>query len=541
MPLARLQIFVSYATADENVGVAIAEELRRAFGAALLKVSIATEFRVGDFWRQEIEDALNNTSILLIVATGRQKLSHSFTGFEVGYFKASTKHRPRMARFASDQFIIPLAIATDIPDPVADIQSLQIEAPLELLTIDSSALNDPPIVDADVTSQSKSDQLYKLFDRIYTIISSASNFNAEERAAYEKAFRECSVRLLATIGKELRQRIWTEDFPERKIIVRVKNDTDSASGDDPLSGATIEFIGKSFEVFGLSVSQTGGALKCEHFLASIRNKQVKVGWAEILRSQIVAAQNGEFHENKRLVASPDQKRFFRLFVARSILYYSGMREIHIYIVEIKSRDYGDQETTMLLKAMALGLEYRFLFLERNSVFSPAVLEFTMLDVFRDRISTLVQELDYIIWMSKDAGLGEPENLLKIYGHALQPGELDQKALSWEKSRKRLYAGASNVLAARERGELRRRKGEFIEALKAFCEDTREMNREYTARTLRSLEAMIFDEEGRAAERHDVLGISRSTDESPAVREPPLSALEAVSKPEEFDEDGRAVT
>ena len=92
---ARLQVFVSYATEDENVGRAIAEELRRAFGA-ILKVSIATEFRAGDFWRQDIEDALHNTSILLIVATGRQKLSHSFTGFEVGYFKASTKHRRKM-------------------------------------------------------------------------------------------------------------------------------------------------------------------------------------------------------------------------------------------------------------------------------------------------------------------------------------------------------------------------------------------------------------------------------------------------------------
>ena len=312
---------------------------------------------------------------------------------------------------------------------------------------------------------------------------------------------------------------------------------DLARGDDPLSSATIEFIGKSFEVFGLSVPQMGGALSCEHVLASIGNEQVKVGWAELLRSQIVAAQNGEFLENRRVVASPTQTRFFRLFVARSVLYYSGMREIHIYIVEIRAREYGDQETTLLLKAIALGVQYRFLFLERDSVFSPAALELTLLDVFRDRISTLVQKLDYIVWMSKDAGLGEAENLLKIYGHALEPGELDQRALSWEKSRKRLYAAASNVLAIREREELTRRKSEFIEALKAFCEDTREMNREYTARALRCLEAVIlkpqeFGEDGRAAGRHDVPAISRSTDKSPAVGEAPLSAVEAVSKPEE---------
>ena len=39
-----------------------------------------------------------------------------------------------------------------------------------------------------------------------------------------KRFKRAQCDCLAAIAKELRNRIWTEDFPERKIIVRVKND-----------------------------------------------------------------------------------------------------------------------------------------------------------------------------------------------------------------------------------------------------------------------------------------------------------------------------
>jgi hypothetical protein len=128
---ARLQVFISYATEDEGLARAISDELRKAFGPTILKVSIAAEFGLGSAWRQGLEDDLNSTDILLIVATGLQKLSHTFTGFEVGYFKGSKKYQPKMTHFKSDRLIIPIAIATNIPDPVVDIQSLQLEVPLD--------------------------------------------------------------------------------------------------------------------------------------------------------------------------------------------------------------------------------------------------------------------------------------------------------------------------------------------------------------------------------------------------------------------------
>jgi hypothetical protein len=76
-------------------------------------------------------------------------------------------------------------------------------------------------------------------------------------------------------------------------------------------------------------------------------------------------QNRGFAENRRLLAPSDQRRFFRLFVSKSVVYHSGIMELHIYVVEVKSRDYGDPTTTMLLKAISVGLMYRPLFPRRE--------------------------------------------------------------------------------------------------------------------------------------------------------------------------------
>jgi hypothetical protein len=500
---ARLQVFISYATEDETLARAISDELRKAFGPTILRVLIAAEFGLGTTWRQAIEDDLDSTDILLIVATGLQKLSHSFTGFEVGYFKGSKKFRPQMAHFKSDRLIIPIAIATNIPDPVVDIQSLQLEGPLDPLMVEQGILKNRQKFLDTVGYASTKNPLLKLFKRIQSVIKSSFPFNDDELASFDEQIRDSSKRLHEMIFAELRKRISTENFPERKIIIRVEANPTGAPGSDPLSGATVEFLGRSFEVFGFE-TPARGEISCEAFLASITGEKVAANWSDIIRSVVLAARRGDFRENRRLIASPDKSRFFRIFVARSVLYYSGVNEIHIWAVEVKSRDYGDPGTSMLLKAISVGLQYRFLFLERSSEFSPASFSLTMLDGLREKISDLLQELDFLLWMSKDAGLTEPESLLKIYGHTLAPGELDQKAALWEQRRSELNSAAYAVLGALNNQELATKKGEFVDVLKTFCDSTREMNRDYTARTLHAVEEVVSkpadaEEFNRAAE------------------------------------------
>jgi TIR domain len=486
----RLQVFISYASEDEHLATAIAEELRTAFGLASLRVLIAAEVGLGTPWRKQIEDDLDSADILLIVATGIEKLSHSFTGFEVGYFKGSRRSRPRMAHFDSDRLVIPIAIATTIPGTVDDTQGVQLDGPLKPLMIDHELLKDQERFAQAVDYASDDNPLLKLFKRILSIIG-ASSFNEQELAPFQRQIRDSSKRLHQMIFSELRKRISTEIFPERKIVIRVDPSvgTGTKLSDDVPAGATVEFHGRSFDVFGFETPPQG-RLDCKAFLASIPNKRVAAIWSDIIRSQVLAARQQNFRENRRLITSPDKTRFFRIFAANSVLYFSGENEIHIYVVEVKSRDFGDRTTTMLLKAIQVGLQYRFMFLEQSSEFSPASIGVTLKDQLRGTVSDLIQELEYLLWMSKDAGLDQPETLLRIYGHNLEPGWLDQKAVLWEEKRAALYAAAYAVLGSDNDRDLIASKAKFIPVLEDFCEATREMNREFTSRTLRAVQEVV---------------------------------------------------
>jgi len=484
----RLQVFISYASEDEHLATAIAEELRTAFGLASLRVLIGAEVGLGTPWRKQIEDDLDNADILLIVATGIEKLSHSFTGFEVGYFKGSKRSRPKMAHFKSERLVIPIAIATTIPGTVDDTQGVQLDGPLNPLMIDQELLKDQEKFANAVDYASDDNPLLKLFKRILSIIG-ASSFNEQELAPFQRQIRDSSKRLHQMIFSELRKRISTEIFPERKIVIRVDPSTGTRLSDDLLAGATIEFHGRSFDVFGFETPPQG-RLDCKVFLASIPNKRVAAIWSDIIQSQVQNARQQNFRENRRLITSPDKTRFFRIFAANSVLYFSGENEIHIYVVEVKSRDFGDRTTTMLLKAIQVGLQYRFMFLEQSSEFSPASISVTLKDQLRGTVSDLIQELEYLLWMSKDAGLDQPETLLKIYGHDLEPGELDQKAVLWEEKRAALYSAAYAVLGSENDRDLIANKAKFIPVLEGFCEATREMNRDFTAKTLHAVQQVV---------------------------------------------------
>jgi hypothetical protein len=89
----KLVIFLSYATEDQQLATTIANKLSSAFGRAV-DLRYMSKFELGVNFRITIDQALDAADILLVIATGREKLSHTFTGYEVGYFRRSQQTRP---------------------------------------------------------------------------------------------------------------------------------------------------------------------------------------------------------------------------------------------------------------------------------------------------------------------------------------------------------------------------------------------------------------------------------------------------------------
>jgi hypothetical protein len=191
-----------------------------------------------------------------------------------------------------------------------------------------------------------------------------------------------------------------------------------------------------------------------------------------------------------MVISTMQKDIaYRLFVSRVVTYVSKRMEVHIYVVEIKSKEYGDKETSQLLKAVSVGLRFRFLVLEQDSEFTPQNLGFPImtLDVLKPKVAELLSQMNLILRDANQAGLQNPQILRRIWnGNA---AKVQDMMTVWERARKDLYATADGVLHATD-ANFADRKVAFISSLTKFCQEIETMNREFTAKVMHLLAETI---------------------------------------------------
>ena len=488
--LPKLHVFISYASEDAVLAQAINAELKTAFSQAIIKTTLDSELKLGVDWRSRLEEALADADVLLIVATGRQKFSHSYTGFEVGFFSASKRIREKMRHFTSERLIIPIGVLERIPEALSDIESLNLTGALTPFLVDEDTLkNRQRFLDSLETDVAKN-PLMKLFMRLKEVVQTLHPFDDDFAEDFRKKAKESAKRLYMIFFDEFQRRVFIEKYPERKIIVRLPTNALIESFGDLPPETTVEFMGRSFEVFRIGPPPEK-IITWGSFIQQIPHDDTTTAWTDIIRSLVVTAKRDNFAENRRLLASSDRTRFFRLFVGRSVVYYSGIMELHIYVVEVKSRDYGDPTTTMLLKAISVGLMYRSLFLEgRSSEFSPETIRATLPRDLPKAVSELLQELEFVLWMSTDAGLNEPRNINLIYP-SFKRGELEQIYREWETRKSVLTSAALQVLRAANEGELEAAKGSFEDSLAAFCSATLPMNTEFLGNVLRLLERIVL--------------------------------------------------
>src|SRR5215467_12324798 len=123
----RINIFISYAHEDRELVASIDSLLRETFEFAPLSIYRDIEIKEGQNWAKQIDTALQETDILLVIFTERMKMSHSYTGYEIGYFNRSIQQR-RKGSAGFDRIYIPFCIGADIPDTMHDIQGVSIGA-----------------------------------------------------------------------------------------------------------------------------------------------------------------------------------------------------------------------------------------------------------------------------------------------------------------------------------------------------------------------------------------------------------------------------
>jgi hypothetical protein len=481
----KLEVFISYAKEDASLVRDITDELKRPFSYLLNFFVDNRSIEDGDEWRKTINDRLESADILLIVSTGHKRESHDFPGFELGYFSRSIKERPNSAGIKRQ--IIPLIIGGKPPTAILDIQGIIIEAD-RIYSFDVAPGNLSN--ENSLQNMPLDNPFTKLLLHLGNIVTRMpeSPLNREDLDDLNRKISECAPRLYQKVFSYLRGRVFSEVLPERKLVVWTGLPPLPADGEAVLAQSTIEFLGQSFEVFGLP--ERPPILTWSAFLSSITAPEVAAQWKEGIRTLVSAALSGMPTDNYYFVSSPKAARSFRLFVSLARTYYSGQRAVHIYIVELApAKDYGDAKTTKLMKAISIAMRYRSLFLESDSPFSPEIMGFVLAEDFRQRVTELWTELQRILTEARQAELDDPELLSFVYGKGGHT-RLDELVVIWAEAEAELNKITHKVIAA-DADKAPAIKPAFMAKLTHFCDRTAEMNREYAVKALGALQAEIM--------------------------------------------------
>jgi len=476
-----INVFLSYAHEDQGIADAVASALRRAFFETL-DITMMSEFPAGLNWRNLINDSIEETDIMIAIATGRLKPGHSFTGFEIGSFVNSMRHRPNM-KIAPDvaRRMISFAVLDKTPAAVNDFEGIDIDpAALHALRFDASNASREIQKLSSKGSDKATKAVIKFLSDIQNLIGEILPKKADKIGQIQDR-----IEFLNTLAVTVCQQVFIDVsnreehvlIPKSKLIIRLQ--PNSASDQQALDAATIETQGPCADSFGLG--QEGQAYDWPGFLKYASGPDIANAWNEAFRSLLASMNNSEFVENNTIL-SFDRKKTFRLFVARLTTLFSGAREYHIYVIPLlKPKDYGDPETTMLLRALQVSLGYRFMFLEATSEFSPDIIRATKPADLQFTISAMQNGLNMLLQMAEDAGLSSPEHVVTIFGAR----GVDEIYELWDKEKKALYEAASNILLASPPSVVSKKR--FVAQLEAFCEHTRDLNKRYTTRVMKVLQ------------------------------------------------------
>jgi hypothetical protein len=489
----QLSVFISYASEDRELAAAFEAELLQLFAVtptlSPIKVFRDVGISKGVDYRAAINSALSAADVLLVVLTDRLKPSFAYPGFEVGFFTKSLEERPKIFGEA-DRKILPVCIGAENPATLEYLQAIEVKedhiCKISHLAPEAADAALPGGVDNPVFSL-----LANISDTIVDVLgdhhAGGGGFSKADETWRTKLLASAA-RLYSSIRAYLEGRISSETYPERKVVVHT--DTPPVIGDQgvDLSKAKIELFGSSFQVFGFPE----GEIREFDWAGFLKKMPAEMSgtWGEGIRTLVTNSLQGS-DENYHVVASSKGNDAYRLFVARIVTYVSKRTEIHIYIVKMVLRHYGDPLTSRLLSAINVGLQFRFMFLEERSEFRPAKFEYPMMvdaskemEAWKSSVAELLGHMNLILREAQDQHLMDPDLLDKIWG--LGGGErVQQMMTTWENARVKLYSAAEDILTSTEK-EFPSRQEPFRKALRELYEKTEVMNREYTLRALRAV-------------------------------------------------------
>lgn len=389
----RLRVFISYASEDCALANAIASGLSNALGE-FAEINYDKWFmQAGEEFREQLAKKLAESDFLIIVYTGTNKHSHGFTGWEVGFFEGVMRASPDERKR-----IIPMYLDAP-PESVTGYEGIGLNIPRDLLQLSVEEFAARKDIRGD-------EPMCKLIGDLQDQVEEIKQKLGYPKNRIKPEPEEVFQKIRLEIFRFLKTTVDAVQKPQKQITIKcagtafTKNETDL-----PKDAKLVPVGAGTMGIFGLPDEET----TWDSFLKSISGRQ-KVAWRDAITSVVISSLQGPGInvDNSQIILSSDESRSYRLILTTATKYFDNSREFNLYFVEaLKREEYGDRNTTLLLKGLELACRYRFMFLERDSKFSADNVLITRAERLPEIASELLRELNLMGKDSLNAGLDEP--------------------------------------------------------------------------------------------------------------------------------------
>jgi hypothetical protein len=386
-----LQVFISYAREDENIAQAIEAALRTALGS-FSNVFRDNALQFGLHFQDEIKERLDHTDLLVVISSGAMREAHSFPGMELGYFMGTMAHGDAIGR---PRRIVPIYLDAP-PAPAADIEGIQIGISRSTLALALDEYDKSLVIDKNDPMVRFLIEFQELADKYADAVRQENGLPKTLRTAEQQDLCGLVRKMQLFIFSQLKTKPESTLKPQRQITIKTTDSAlESSQNDLPPETQLIPMGGGSpLTIFGLP----NEAISWDDFCRRTSNSKFNASWIDAIATVVRSSLQNQLQvDNSQLIVSDDgQQNVYRVILTTSTHYFNGVREFNLYFVEyLQPKDYGDTNTTMVLKGLELSCRFRSLFLERNSEFHHVMIRMKKPGALVELVRDIERELNLL--------------------------------------------------------------------------------------------------------------------------------------------------
>jgi hypothetical protein len=488
-------VFISYASEDHDIAKAFYQSLQALGETVFDRVKIFFDSKsidAADEIRTDIREGLNKSDFLVVLYTGLFKRSHSYTGYEVGFFdrliedevaKSGKTTRKIIYLYSGEpppvgDGVLGISIDVGVADLAgsrADYVQKSVQSPdnpdvlaralLEIAGRAERRLPPPLLDDRDELDRRRNRRRLAVAEEIIPGLKG-------------KLFDSMCTRVTRY---SVEQKLIEFELPKPasdQIYISIPDETKLT----PHSGA--------FGIFG--ISQLNDMTTWGEFRNEVRSRDALGGSSVLLAIEqaVISAISPAVNLDNDQIFKSSNDQIFRVLVTRQMDYYNGRKVVHVYFIQkLQGSTLGNNDTSTILGFINLAAKYRFIFIERDSLLS---VESFMFEPDRTKIQNkarqLIRELLLIEEESRNLKLDQIAAISLYFGsdspHLAVAKSLQDK---WFEARGKLMASAERIIAIRPTSvEFDTTNAEWLTTLKSFRQTSDEVNAIVTVQALENL-------------------------------------------------------